>query len=313
MLILDNDTAAFYWSDERHRCSHNMVAAAIDGSTVDGSCAALSYFSGMFYSPIINLLVSPRFRTAIPFSQLQHFLKTKEKVALKFALSSNHITLDLLLEHFSSVFQIDLEQTVESATQELSGLELHYPIPTLAEPVQAIRCTGCLGWYNSSNNRWLGGIKAHWYYSNSTCPKLPPLQERDNPPRRWTLPLFQGLLGKQLLSARVPMVPSWNPQGYTPIYARNEDVVVTYSAPEWISDLGWQDYMESLNARPSALLQLISLPSEQTVNSWPDDSTGHLVESGLCVVHEFMRSYLIRADKLVNQSHPSLRGIITAG
>ena len=112
------------------------------------------------------------------------------------------------------------------------------------------------------------------------------------------LPLPQsGLCCRLIISPTTehPKSPTLDPGGNLPVY---------------LIECGWIVYVQALRANPSALLQLVALPSPRMVNTWLEHSEGYHIEEGLSILSNTMHLYLLTADTRVNSCHESVRDTI---
>jgi hypothetical protein len=300
--FLIEDGNDYAWSDGRHKCMHGSLDQLPSFEHIDSSCSVLAYLGRLFYSPIFKAIISPSHHCVIPFSELGAYLERHQKSPIR----RSRFILKRLLEHVKAAFDLSPSQSSTHIMNTIEGVELRSQIPGLHDPVMAIRCNVCLGWYNALD----GGtknIKAHARACSGEidCTILNSL------PCQWTCTLFRG--GVQNFASRIPFVKGWTPPVVLPAPAPlyESPSTLRYDTPQYLKDLGWNDYIIGLNADHPKLIQLIALPSKSTINSWPEDSPGWRFEHGLSVLHDVIRDYLVDANSKVATSHNSIRIAVT--
>jgi hypothetical protein len=82
--------------------------------------------------------------------------------------------------------------------------------------------------------------------------------------------------------------------------------------PAYLIECGWIPYVNTLHADPSALIQLVALPSPRMVDTWPEHSEGYRIEEGLLILCDTLRLYLLTADTRVNSCHDSVCDALVA-
>jgi len=90
-------------------------------------------------------------------------------------------------------------------------------------------------------------------------------------------------------------------------------VNTTLQSPQYLIDLGWISYVESLGVDPTILVQLVALPSSRMSGLWPDGSEGYLIEEGLIVLYRLFGFYLKDANTRMNSCGNAVRQALVAG
>lgn len=309
----------YCWSDRSYQCCHNIPDSdrLLAELSINSKCAALAYIHGMYYNASLGVIISPSHRTCLPWADFSSFIQ--RRCSSVYHLLQKDSLFDSILRHIQTTFELSITQTVETVMETANALIIASAIPGLPTPELALRCPGCKRWYNATgiNRSWRSGMRRHWTSPN--CPSKPSQIEQDNYQwdleRRWTIPLFTGLRGNSASPDRLVLSEEYDPgiTSASPFSDSSMTPQVRYAEPQWAHVLGWSDYLESLGAEPSALNQLIGLPSVQTYKIWPEESEGRRIEQALYLIHNSLKTYLEHANNLVSNSHPSLRSAITAG
>jgi hypothetical protein len=312
---MDAQSDIYEWNDGRHRCLHADIDIP-SSACINSSCAVLSYFDGMYFCPLLSAIMCPVHHRLVLLSDLQAHLKLHHKFVMRLVGD----IFDALIGHLQRMFYLSLATTARDLFQKLSDIRLSSPVPGLSNPELCVQCPSCNLWFKSEDDKipWQC-IRMHWRNSKDRCRTWYQNRPRDfeisSLPRRYASPLFNPD-DSRFSNLRVAFV-----SGYSPASIKVPSIIAIEPAtrrsnvesPQYLIDFGWIPYLDTLNAEPSELLQLIALPSNRMVAQWPEDSEGFRIEEGLIVLHEFFRLYLQDANTRVNSCHDTVRDALVEG
>jgi hypothetical protein len=315
LIKLSPNHDMYKWSDGRHECTHKDLHS-LDSTLVNSSCAVLSFFDGMFLNPTFPAIVCPVHRGLIPLEEMEQHISTQHKRAFGRCLHP----LPQLLKHLQKAFITPPLLTQQAIVDRAADVELSEPIVGLPEPELCIQCPECCRWFVSVNGKKdsrCKNIGSHMRYGSPACRMWLEAQ-----PRGFKLTSLPLVYAARLFAAshnrglRVAFSANYKPVVFqTPLPTPSVPAVKhgTFHSPEYLKDFGWIQYIQDLHAVPSALIQLIALPSVRTTELWPGASEGCLIEEGLIVLYRFMAFYLEDANTRVNDSHDVVRAALVSG
>jgi len=316
-LICISGEDRYAWSNRRHRCDHEQSKIP-DEALVDSTCAVLSFFDGMFFCPLLSSIVCPK-HGVITLSELLSHLEKHHAMALKYS----RLDRSRILPHLRSALIKSPTSTIEDVVSIAANVELLNPIPGLAPPELCIQCTNCNGWFASRDDAPGRCIQQHWL-----TPSRRGLEH--SPCYRWHKKQPRGFLASKLprvyasrlsnshgRSLRVTFhsdfEPRPKPSDSSMPSAPPQVVNTTLQSPQYLIDLGWISYVESLGVDPTILVQLVALPSSRMSGLWPDGSEGYLIEEGLIVLYRLFGFYLKDANTRMNSCGNAVRQALVAG
>jgi hypothetical protein len=218
-------------------------------------------------------------------------------------LAKGH-TQEMLLNHISRSFDIHEDDSLETIYNRVhKSLVVEEEIPGLNDPESRLLCELCNSWV------YPGRFAKH-----NTDQK----HNRNNQGTSYyTIPLFNQ---RNLQSFRVRLQNGWKPCGKAPaipsalispplpLPSQNA------SAPAYIQNIGYLDYIDSLNLqRPTELMALVEPPSPQMVCKYAAETLPWKLEKVLLLVRKQAKYYILEADKRVTSAHPSVMKRVTYG
>jgi hypothetical protein len=271
----------------------------------------------MYYCPLLSSVLCPVHRQLILLVDLPAHIKLHHK----FVMRMIGRILPSLIGHIGRTFKISSMTTPRGLFEKLSTVRLSSPVPGLSDPELCIQCPICTQWFKSDHQRPYQCIRAHWNSNrsyNSRCQTwYKTLSGKPVPslPRHYASTLFNPL-DSRFTPLRVVFTTGYLPAHVTPSNTTSAERPTESSnieSPQYLDNFGWIPYLDSLNAEPSDLLQLIAIPSNRMVAQWPEESEGFCVEEGLIVLHKFFRLYLKDANTRVNSCHGTVRDALVEG
>lgn len=303
----------YTWSDNRHRCSHNQDLDIPDSALINSSCSVLSFFDGMYFCPVLQSIICPHHQCVVPLSEFVTHAKFHP-----LAKRRSGTALETLVEHIKHAYPMPPTSTTEEAYDLIVNLRLSSPISGLPNPELCIQCPNCQWWFVSRDQYPRKNIRIHLTKPESSCRKWYERQPRNfsltSLPRYYANKLFKHSL---LWNMKLAFDSNYQPAGASRASSPNEvplpDNHNMVESPQYLIDLGWIPYIQDLHAVPSALLQLVALPSHRMSDLWPEESEGYNVEEGLTVLYHFFSLYLEDANTRMNSCHGSARDALVAG
>lgn len=306
--LVQHKPGIYSWDNKRHQCYHDTTLQIPSILVTNSSCAVLSYFNSMYYSPIVQCVICLQHQTAIPFNSLAHHIKifhSSQYTQAKHPIST-------LINHIGSAFSLLSTQSAEEITITVSRIQLTEPIPGLQLPKKHTQCPGCSSWFDSFKH-----TQKHLESSNTpSCQdwlRNHPVLYNTTFPTRYISPLFtlKGLATTYVVFAKDYAPP--NPTTAASTQATRILAAIEASSPEYIVKFGWESYVYNLGAELPVLILLHTTPGARMIQLWPKDSEGASIEEGLVVVSQFLTVYLREADSRVNGCHDMVRQAITNG
>lgn len=312
LIRLAGKADIYSWSNHRHQCQHHQNSDVPRTALVNSTCAVLSFFNGMYFCPLVNSIICPQHRSVIVDEELLAHWTKHHKVALGRS-GSNHA---LLLSHIRSALLTAPTKTVDEVISIAATLELSEPIPGLTPPELCVQCPNCSRWFISRDESPGRCLHKHWRRSQSGCrdwhDRQPKTYRASRLPRVYASALF---IDSTRSGFRVTFHSDFKPCSLASSDPSppEKQVDTTLQSPQYLTDLGWTPYVESLSVDPSILIQLVALPSPRMSGSWPEGSEGYHIEEGLRVLYNFFGQYLRDANTRVNSCNDAVRDALVAG
>jgi hypothetical protein len=313
LVLMAGQSDLYTWSDNRHHCRHHEDLHVPHTAVVDSTCAVLSFFDGMFVCPRLSSIICQQHHCVIPLSDLLAHLEKRHGVVLRLS----GLNQAAILSHLRSSLLIKLASTVEDVVSIASGVKLSEPVPGLNAPELCVQCANCSRWFLSRDDGPGRCLYKHWRRDRSECrdwhDQQPGTYLASRLPRVYASKLFDV---SSLGGFQVTFHSHFEPPGTTPSSdppPPPKPVDTTLESPQYLIDLGWTPYVESLGVDPLVLIQLVALPSSRTSGMWPEGSEGYRVEEGLGVLYNFLGQYLRDANTRVNSCNDAVRDALVAG
>lgn len=306
-------------------CCHDQPLSETS-DLVDSSCAALSFLGG-YYSPICKAIVfqtrkhgEPTSKgSLIPFGEFMTHLQGEKRSVVRTRLLRSKQALSVVVDHIQRAFGLPIDQTLQDVHAHIDTFRLPEPLPWLGDPEEAVQCLSCEGWYNfrrmEKGKKQLGVLQYHWRQrkkkdSKNAC------EEKHSKHPSWTLAAFE-YKGDEYRPLRFQMADDWHSELETSLHPPQPLIhpilPSRYIPPAYMTDLGWWQTFEAYGKSAKDLQPLRGLPLLSRAKKYQSDSEPQRIELGLCVLYEEVMSYLLHAEKKINDAHVSLRSDLTLG
>ena len=301
----------FSWSDGRHQCRHSKPLDTAVSSVVNSECAVLSFFDGMFITPVLSSIVCQHHQCLVPFCELQVHIRNQHKQAL----TACQWDFSQLLDHIQENSPLSLAKTKEEIRELAARVCLTEPLPGISEPQLCIQCPVCKAYFVSTQRKPGGGIQGHFTRlrppSASACRDWYRMQKQSFRPSKMPKVYASCLLESRARSTiRVAFSSDYMGTARSPPTPESPILDPGGDLPAYLIEHGWIPYVRAVGARIPALIQLVALPSLRMVDTWPEHSEGYRIEEGLLILSNTLRLYLLTADTRVNSCHDSVRDAI---
>jgi hypothetical protein len=261
------------------RCLHGDDA--LDPIPLYTGCAVLSFFQ-LYFSPILQAIVSPRKHSLLYTKSLQSTLDGRV----------HGIEIDVLLQHILSGFHLPNNETPQSLFDRIhKNLTLSQPLLGLPSPTLQDQCPICHGWFSS---RMDDHLKSHPGVSPRSIVK------------KHVVTLWQENKYKRF---KVRMDDDWANLSVQPVIC---SPIHTYLVAPHLEKYGYAEHVKSWNVpNLSPILQIADLPSKQTIQ-WPVDTIAWKIEQALVQIHSATGQYLEEANVRINSGHSVMRRAVVS-
>ncbi|KAJ3549686.1 hypothetical protein NMY22_g783 [Coprinellus aureogranulatus] len=115
------------------RCTHPPICDPSSTLTMDDSCAALGFFTGLYYSPVLGIIIRTEMGGALPLGEL----KKKFNTRIYKQRMGRGASLDRVVKHVAAAFSMEVEQSQQDVIAKMKAVErLVDPIPGVLYPAQ---------------------------------------------------------------------------------------------------------------------------------------------------------------------------------